>query len=113
MLERLRADDPEAPLFAIGHSLGGNVLLKLLGEAGGRTGLTAAVAVSVPYDLQACVRAVDQGSGFFALYLRNFLRTMKAKALDKARQFPQQLDARAIAAVRTIQGIDETVTAPL
>ena len=103
----------DAPTFAIGFSLGGNVLLKLLGEAGARARLTAAVAVSVPYDLQACVRAIDAGRGVFAVYLRNFLYSMKAKALHKARTFPASLDARAIAAVRTIQGIDEAVTAPL
>ena len=102
-----------AATFAIGFSLGGNVLLKLLGEAGGRAKLTAAVAVSVPYDLQACVRAIDLGRGVFALYLRNFLYSMRSKALHKARAFPDRLDAKAIAAVRTIQGIDEKVTAPL
>jgi predicted alpha/beta-fold hydrolase len=111
VLERMRAEDPTAPLFAIGHSLGGNVLLKMLAEA--QTGLTAAVAVSVPFDLQACVRAVDGGSGFFNLYLHNFLRSMKRKALHKAKKFPTKLDARAIASIRTIQGIDEHVTAPL
>jgi predicted alpha/beta-fold hydrolase len=113
VLDRLRAEEGEGPLFAVGHSLGGNVLLKLLGEAAERAKLKAAVAVSVPFDLQACVRAVDGGRGFFALYLRNFLYSMKSKALDKARRFPDRLDARAIRAVRTIEGIDETVTAPL
>jgi predicted alpha/beta-fold hydrolase len=103
----------DAPTFAIGFSLGGNVLLKLLGEAGERAKLTAAVAVSVPYDLQACVRAIDDGRGVFSIYLRNFLYSMRAKALEKARAFPDRLDAKAIAAIRTIQGIDETVTAPL
>lgn len=112
VLERWQAQG-DAPTFAIGFSLGGNVLLKLLGEAGARARLTAAVAVSVPYDLQACVRAIDQGRGVFAVYLRNFLNSMRSKALAKARTFPGKLDAKAIAAVRTIQGIDETVTAPL
>lgn len=112
VLQRWQAES-DAPTFAIGFSLGGNVLLKLLGEAGAQAKLTAAVAVSVPYDLQECVRAVDSGRGFFALYLQNFLRSMKAKALHKAAAFPQRLDARAISRVRTIQEIDETVTAPL
>ena len=49
----------------------------------------------------------------FSIYLRNFLSSMRLKALHKARAFPGQLDAKAIRAVRTIQGIDETVTAPL
>ena len=106
-------EESDAPTFAIGFSLGGNVLLKLLGEAGARAKLTAAVAVSVPYDLQACVRAIDRGRGVFALYLRNFLAPMRAKALAKAQVFPGRLDAKAIAAVRTIEGIDERVTAPL
>ena len=112
VLQRWHAQS-DAPTFAIGFSLGGNVLINLLGEAGEQAKLTAAVAVSAPYDLQACVRAVDAGRGFFSLYLHNFLRSMKVKALQKARAFPDRLDARAISAVRTIQGIDETVTAPL
>lgn len=103
----------DVPTFAIGFSLGGNVLLKMLGEAGALAKLTAAVAVSVPYDLQACVRAIDQGGGFFSLYLRNFLVSMRSKALHKAKLFPNRLDAKAIAAVKKIQGIDEHVTAPL
>jgi len=106
-------DEREAKTFAIGFSLGGNVLLKMLGEAGAKAKLTAAVAVSVPYDLQACVKAIDEGSGVFSLYLRNFLHSMKSKALGKARLFPEKLNAKTIAAIRTIQGIDEHVTAPL
>lgn len=112
VLAKWHAEGP-APTFAIGFSLGGNVLLKMLGESGAQAQLTAAVAISVPFDLQACVRAIDGGSGAFRLYMHRFLRTMKAKGLEKARRFPDQLDARAIAAVKTIQGIDETVTAPL
>jgi uncharacterized protein len=106
-------EEGEGPVFAIGFSLGGNVLLKMLGEAGDRAKLTAAVAVSVPYDLQACVRALDTGRGVFSLYLQNFLRSMREKALHKARAFPDRLDAQAIAAIRTIGEIDERVTAPL
>ncbi len=112
VLQRWHAEG-DAPVFAIGFSLGGNVLLKLLGEAGDRARLTAAVAVSVPYDLQACVQAIDKGRGVFALYLRNFLHSMREKALLKARTFPNRLDAKAISEIRTIQEIDERVTAPL
>lgn len=112
VLAKWRAAGP-APTFAIGFSLGGNVLLKMLGESGDTAGLTAAVAISVPFDLQACVRAIDGEGWAFRLYMLRFLRTMKAKGLEKARRFPDRLDAARIAAVKTIQGIDETITAPL
>lgn len=48
-IDHLRAQRPQAPLYAVGYSLGGNVLLKHLGEAGSASQLQAAVAVSVPF----------------------------------------------------------------
>lgn len=102
-----------APTFAIGFSLGGNVLLKMLGQSGDAAQLTAAVAISVPFDLLQCVRALDGEGWAFKLYMLRFLRTMKAKGLEKARRFPDRLDAKRIAAVKTVQGIDEAITAPL
>jgi predicted alpha/beta-fold hydrolase len=101
------------PRFAVGFSLGGNVLLKMLAERHPDTGLTAACAVSVPFDLHACARSLD-GPGFMMrVYQQRFLRTLKAKALEKARRFPAELDARRVNAARSIIGFDDAVTAPL
>src|SRR5262249_48886629 len=49
VVRELVARDPRTPLYAIGFSLGGNVLLKWLGETGRSSPIVAAGAVSLPY----------------------------------------------------------------
>ena len=98
-------------VFLAGFSLGGSVVLNLLARLGGAARVTAAVAVSTPYDLAACARLID-GPGLMArLYQRAFLPTLKAKALVKAARFPGVLDPQAITKVRTLTAFDHEVTA--
>ncbi|MDP1559163.1 MAG: hydrolase [Nitrosomonas sp.] len=117
MLHRIyqqsRLQDFGQPLYTIGVSLGGNALLKWLGEQGeaARQIVSAAVTVSVPLDLTAAGVALD--SGFNKLYTRHFLNTLKHKALEKLEQHPGLLDANAIAACNTLYQFDNLVTAPL
>ncbi len=101
------------PLYAVGFSLGGSVVLNLVAQRGAEARLDAAAAVSVPFDLDACARLIDSGRGFSRVYLNNFLFPMKQKALAKAERFPRALDARRIERVRTIREFDDAVTAPL
>ena len=46
----IRSEYPEAPIFAVGYSLGSNILVKYLGEEGDKTPLSGAVSVSNPFD---------------------------------------------------------------
>ncbi len=103
----------ETPLYAIGVSLGGNALLKWIGEQGekARPIITAAAAVSVPLDLAAAGTALD--IGFNQFYTRHFMGTLRNKALEKVDRFPGLLDAKAIAACKTLYEFDNLVTAPL
>jgi len=112
MIGRLRAA-PSA-LHAVGISLGGNVLLKWLGERGAaaRTLVRRAVAVSAPLDLAAAGRALDRGFNR-RVYTRAFLASMKRKSLAKLRRHPGLFDARRVAAARTLHEFDDLVTAPL
>lgn len=71
----LRAREPQTPMGVVGFSLGGNVLLKWLGEQGGNIELFAAAAVSVPLVLSACANKLD--SGFSRLYRASLLRELK------------------------------------
>lgn len=101
------------PLYAVGVSLGGNALLKWLGEQGEQACqvLNGVVTVSVPLDLAAAGRTLD--SGFNRLYTRHFLDTLKLKVSEKLIRFPGLFDAAAVAACTTIYQFDNLVTAPL
>jgi hypothetical protein len=105
---------PEVPRFAVGVSLGGNALLRWLGESGDTASalVSRAAAVSAPLDLTAAGNALDRGFSRF-VYTTRFLATLKQKALQKARQFPGTLDAAAIAASTTFREFDTVVTARL
>lgn len=97
----------------VGFSLGGNLVLKYLGENGapGVPAVRWAAAISVPCDLQAGARRLDRAGN--RIYNWRFLRTLKAKAHLKARWFPGRLDARRISTIRSIKAFDDWYTAPV
>ena len=101
------------PMLAVGFSLGANVLCRLLEETGDAAPVAAAVSISAPYDLAACCRKLDAGSGFLWLYRMRFLRTLKSKSREKLARFPGAFDGKAMAAARTIFAFDDVVTGPL
>lgn len=112
ILRRMSAEAQGAPLFAAGVSLGGNALLKWLGEdADARHVLLAAAAVSAPIDLMVAGDAL--GRGFNLVYTRAFLATMKRKAEEKLARFPGLFDEEAMRRARTLREFDDVVTAPL
>jgi predicted alpha/beta-fold hydrolase len=110
---RLAATEPERPLVVAGFSLGGNVLLKWLGEQGSAVPpqLRAAAAISVPFDLERGSRHIERG--FSRLYTRHFLRSLRVKALAKLERFPELFDRAALNRARTLFDFDEAVTAPV
>ena len=101
-------------LFAIGVSLGGNALLKWLGERGEAAAalVRRAAAVSAPIDLAAAGRALDRGINRL-LYTRMFLSTLKPKSLRKLEAFPGLFDAARVRTARSFREFDDLVTAPL
>ncbi|WP_426115264.1 YheT family hydrolase [Massilia sp. PWRC2] len=99
-------------LFAAGVSLGGNALLRWLGEAQQQAAIvSAACAISAPLDLAQ--GGIALSSGFNLLYTRMFLRTLKPKCLHKLDQFPGLFDRTALLAARDLYAFDNVVTAPL
>lgn len=103
------------PLFCAGVSLGGNVLVKWLGEQGEAASnrVAAAVAISAPFDLDLCARALDGPGPWAFAYRQRFLRTLVAKAGAKALRFPAQLVAARLRGLRTLRAFDEVFTAPV
>lgn len=114
MLQHVKAGHPEVPVHAVGVSLGGNALLKWLGETGeaAAASVARAASVSAPLDLAAAGNTLDRGFNRY-VYTARFLATLKRKALKKASRFPGTLDARAIAAATTFREFDTLVTARL
>jgi predicted alpha/beta-fold hydrolase len=121
-VRRVLEEFPAAPILFCGVSLGGNVLLKWLGECGEwraqGTGsesipprVLAASTVSVPYDLERGARHLSRG--FSHVYERHFLRTLRRKATAKLAQFPRLFDADAMRRARTLYEFDDAVTAPV
>jgi len=104
---------PRNWLFIAGVSLGGNVLLKWLGECGARAPwqVRAAAAVSVPFDLELSCRNLQ--SGFARVYDRHFLRRLREKARRKLQQHPHLFDGAKLVAARTVEDFDDAVTAPI
>jgi predicted alpha/beta-fold hydrolase len=99
-------------LFAAGVSLGGNALLRWLGESQhGAEIVDAACAVSAPLDLARGGAALS--SGLNMLYTRMFLRSLKPKCLSKLEQFPGLFDRAALLSARDLYAFDNVVTAPL
>ncbi|HET7583962.1 MAG TPA: alpha/beta fold hydrolase [Gemmatimonadaceae bacterium] len=112
-VERL-ARESDAPLLLAGISLGGNVLLKWLGEQGARVPavVRGAATVSVPYDLARSARYIQHG--FARVYQAHFLRSLRAKARLKEAAFPGRVPSAARAQrARTLYDFDDCFTAPL
>lgn len=113
ILQRLRRQAGARPLFAVGISLGGNALLKWLGERGNAAlpVIDAAAAVCPPLDLTLSGHALAEG--FNQLYTRHFLATLKHKALAKAAQHPGVCDPQRVRAARSLFDFDDAYTAPV
>lgn len=107
----LRAREPHTPLAAVGVSLGGNVLLKWLGERGAEAPLAAAVAISVPFLL---ARAADRlETGFARVYQWELLYALRRALAEKRRHVELPIAVEKLARLRRMRDFDDHVTAPL
>jgi len=101
-----------AKMYATGVSLGGNALLRWLGESQHQANIVdAACAVSAPINLAGGGAAL--GRGINMLYTRIFLQTLKPKSLKKLEQFPGLFDRDLMMNARDLYTFDNIVTAPL
>lgn len=110
-IEKLRTEGQEGPIMAVGYSLGGNVLLKYLGEDGVTTPLGAAAAISVPLNLHLCSRALTKG--FSKVYQYHLLKRMKNAVRRKFDPHTAAFDWQRTMNARTFAEFDDAVTAPL
>lgn len=110
VVEHVRDRTGAPPAAAVGFSLGGNVLLKWLGEEGEAAPLAAAVAVSVPFLLDDCARRLNRGAS--RLYRAYLLRLLRRSYRAKFARIPSPLDVD-LEKLRTFHEFDHRVTAPL
>lgn len=113
IIKRLRATLPSIKSCAVvGVSLGGNVVLKWLGEQGSQAKqwVDHAASVSAPVDLLAGAQSLAKG--FNRVYTRMFLSTLVPKAIEKVKRFPALGDVDQIAGCRDFFDFDNWVTAP-
>ena len=114
ILRRLKNDYPKSDLCVVGVSLGGNMLLKWLGETGSDAGMIVnrAVAVSAPVDLNAAASVLDIGHRR-AIYTRSFIESLKPKIVAKITTHKLDIDPDAVLACSTFRQIDDLYTAPI
>lgn len=113
VLTGLRQKYPGKQLYLAGFSLGGNVLLKFLGEeANALQGIVqAAVAISVPCDLADSSKALEQRQNF--IYMKRFIGNLKGKLEEKALRFPGAIDLGGFERIKTFRQFDDRFTAPI
>ena len=110
ILEELK--NPDAGIFVIGFSMGGNQALKLAGEVGHSppSWLKGIVAISPALDLAACSVAIHRG--FNRVYEMRFLHSLLRRMRRKARVYPERYDLSGLWSVRSLRDFDEVFTGP-
>ncbi len=113
VVARMKEAHPSSAMACVGFSLGGNVLLKYLGERGEALPacIRAAAAISAPFDLAASVQVLEQG--FSRVYGGRLAAGLKRKTREKLKRYPDLVDAHALSRVRTVADFDALVTAPV
>lgn len=111
LLAVLRRIKGPAPVFLIGFSLGGNVVLKLAGELGetAKDLIAGVLAVSTPIDLAACVERLRSRSNF--IYANRFLRRLKERIRLKERLTPGLFALGQLDNVKSVYDFDDKFTA--
>ena len=115
LIESLHRDYPSSPLHAVGFSIGGNMLLKLLGEWGDKSLLHSAVSVSAPLELSICADTIEKG--FAKNYQNYLLKPLKKTLLQKYEKFDMEallsLSKEEVENIQTIREFDEKYTAKI
>lgn len=112
VLRELRSRLPASSIHVAAWSLGGNMLMKALGEVGGaaRDFATSAIAVCPAFDLSGAADRTD-ARGIARSYRRYFLRALGDKLRQKRELFPARFDLRELEDTHTMRSFDDRFTA--
>ena len=111
ILGRLVKQNPQRPVYTVGTSLGGNVLLKWLGENPDQTLVKKAVAISVPFELHIAAHRLERGVS--RLYQAHLLYKLRRSTRSKAARMALPIDVNCLSRVKSFRQFDDQVTAPL
>jgi len=111
LVRTLKGREPRTTLAVVGYSLGGNALLKWLGEQGARAPIQCAVAVSVPFLLHESAQRLNRGLS--RIYQRKLLNDLKTSVRRKAIRLPLPVDVHKLDGLTSFQAFDDRITAPL
>jgi predicted alpha/beta-fold hydrolase len=101
-------------IYLMGFSLGGNLTLNYLGRLGHKlqnSNIKKAVAFSVPCHLESC--ALNMARLKNRIYLKRFLKSLKAKIKDKAAIMPDKLNTDQLEKIKDFIDFDDLYTGPL
>ncbi|MEA1919237.1 MAG: hydrolase [Campylobacterota bacterium] len=114
-ITKLSLEYPHSDFFGVGYSLGGNMLLKLMGEWQEKALLKATVAVSAPMQLNICADQMNRG--FSKIYQAHLIQHLNSSLLKKYRSHPMQsligLNENEAKKLKTFWEFDEAYTAPI
>ena len=113
VVEHIESSGQYDEIGLVGFSLGGNLLLKFLGEEG-RTissSIIGAAAFSVPCDLAGSVNAISAGAN--RIYMKRFLKQLRRKIEAKQKLFPGEIDLSDYEIMTTFYEFDNRYTAPI
>ena len=111
ILGRLVRQHPQRPVYIVGISLGGNVLLKWLGENPDQTLAKKAVAISVPFELNIAAHRLERGLS--RLYQAHLLYKLRRSTRSKAARMALPIDVSRLSRIKSFRQFDDQVTAPL
>ncbi|MCL1127656.1 hydrolase [Shewanella surugensis] len=114
-LEHIKAHFPHNPIYAVGYSLGGNILTKYLGEHKDNSLIERAVVIAAPLQLAACAKKLEKG--FSKIYQSYFIKRLQKKIIDKMKIMALDkhipITQHQIKNLTTLHRFDHQVTAPL
>ncbi len=114
VIDHVREQKPKAPIALVGFSLGGNIVLRYLGEQGDQVSqqdIVLGAGISVPCDLDACAEKFAQPENRF--YMKRFLRMLFQKIRHRQRKFPGTMDYESILNSKNFHEFDSQFTAPV
>lgn len=112
-LNELKLREPNTKKAVVGISLGGNILLKWLGETGAQNLIDAAIAISVPFQLHNVVQRINKG--FSRIYQSHLIEKLRASFLLKLDVINKELPLtkEKLYSIKKLYEFDELITAPL